>query len=65
MTFGMRANRKSRKDAIGSPAEFAHADFGGVVGAGDPVFEMGEMLVIGGIGRGERGQEIVKLGCAE
>ena len=65
MTFRMRARRERRKDAVGSPAEFAHADFGGIVGAGDPVSEMGEMLVIGGVGRGERCEEIVKLGWAE
>ncbi len=53
MTFRMRANGKSRKDAVGSPAEFAHADFGGVVGAGGPVLYMGEVMVVGGIGSGE------------
>jgi len=65
MTFGMRARRESCKNAVGGPAEFADADFGGVVGAGDPASKVIEMFVIGGVGRGERCQEIVELGGAE
>ncbi len=62
MAFGMRARGESREDAIGSPAEFAHAEFGGVVGAGDPVFEMIEVFMIGGLERGKRCQQVVELG---
>lgn len=49
MSFGMWASWKRRKNSIGRPAQFAHADFGRVVGAGNPILEVIELFVVRGI----------------
>src|SRR5258708_4823754 len=50
MSFGMRATWKSGKGAVGSPTEFAHADFGRVVGASDPLFQVFKVAAHDGAG---------------
>src|SRR5438094_7376406 len=61
----MQTTGKRRKDAVGRPAEFAHADFGGIVGARNPFFEVIERFVVSGIGNGERCQQVMELAGTE
>src|SRR6266403_4102556 len=61
----VRTARKSRKDAFGRPAQLAHADFGGIIGTRNPVFNIIEIPVVRGIWRCERCQQVAKLNRTE